>query len=103
MGTRDKLSNQAQNLKGKVEETVGTAIGDDDMRAEGKMDQRKAALKGVGEKVKDAASKLSAHELDAARSNGPAPGLTYPRPSAKPGHRSGLILLQIDFECLSTV
>ena len=58
MGTRDKLSNQAQDLKGKVEETVGTAIGDDDMRAEGKMDQRKAALKGVGEKVKDAASKL---------------------------------------------
>jgi hypothetical protein len=28
------------------------------MRAKGKMDQRKAALKGVGEKVKDAASKL---------------------------------------------
>jgi uncharacterized protein YjbJ (UPF0337 family) len=28
---------------GKVEETVGTAIGDDDMRAEGKMDQGKAA------------------------------------------------------------
>jgi hypothetical protein len=28
------------------------------MRAEGKMDQRKAAQKGVGEKVKDAASKL---------------------------------------------
>ena len=42
----------------KVEETVGTAIGDDHMRAKGKMDQRKAALKGVGEKVKDAASKL---------------------------------------------
>ena len=54
MGTRDKLSNQAQNLKGKVEETVG----DDHMRAKGKMDQRKAALKGVGEKVKDAASRL---------------------------------------------
>jgi len=58
MGTRDKLSNQAQNLKGKVEETVGTAIGDDHMRAEGKMDQYTAALKGVGKKVKDAASKL---------------------------------------------
>jgi uncharacterized protein YjbJ (UPF0337 family) len=58
MGTRDKVSNQAQDLKGKVEETVGEAIGDDRMKAEGKMDQRKAALKGVGEKVKDAASKL---------------------------------------------
>jgi uncharacterized protein YjbJ (UPF0337 family) len=58
MGTRDKVSNQIQDLKGKVEETVGTAIGDDHMIAKGKMDQRKAALKGVGEKVKDAASKL---------------------------------------------
>jgi uncharacterized protein YjbJ (UPF0337 family) len=58
MGTRDKVSNQTQNLKGKVEETVGTAIGDDHMRAEGETDQRKAALKGVGEKVKDAASRL---------------------------------------------
>ncbi len=58
MGKRDKVSNQIQDLKGKVEETVGTAIGDDHMRAKGKMDQRKAALKGVGEKLKDAASKL---------------------------------------------
>jgi uncharacterized protein YjbJ (UPF0337 family) len=58
MGTRDEVSNQTQNLKGKVEETVGTAIGDHHMRAEGETDQRKAALKGVGEKVKDAASKL---------------------------------------------
>ena len=58
MGKRDKVSNQVQDLKGKVKETVGTAIGDDHMRAKGKMDQRKAALKGVGEKLKDAASKL---------------------------------------------
>jgi uncharacterized protein YjbJ (UPF0337 family) len=54
MGTRDRVSDQTQDLKGKVEETVG----DDHMRAKGKMDQRKAALKGVGEKVKDAASRL---------------------------------------------
>ncbi|MGA3354560.1 MAG: CsbD family protein [Acidimicrobiales bacterium] len=59
MGTRDKVSNQAQNLKGKVEETVGTAIGSHHMRAKGKTDQRKAALKGAGEKVKDVASKLA--------------------------------------------
>jgi len=59
MGTRDKVSNQAQDLKGKVEETVGEAIGDDRMKAEGKMDQRKGAQKGVGEKVKDAASTLA--------------------------------------------
>ena len=58
MGTRAKASNQAQNLRGKLKETVGTAIGNDQMRAKGKIDQSKAALKGVGEKVKDAASKL---------------------------------------------
>jgi uncharacterized protein YjbJ (UPF0337 family) len=58
MGTRGKVSNQAQNLIAKVEETVGTSIGDDHMRAKGKIDQRKAAQKGVGEKVEDAASKL---------------------------------------------
>jgi uncharacterized protein YjbJ (UPF0337 family) len=58
VGTRDKASNQAQNLKGKLKETVGTATGNDHLRAKGKMDQKKAALKGVGEKVKDAASKL---------------------------------------------
>jgi len=58
VGTKDKASNQAQNLKGKLKETVGNTIGNDRMRAKGKMDQSKAALKGVGEKVKDAASKL---------------------------------------------
>ena len=58
MGTRDKVSNEAQDPIGKLEETVGKAIGDDHMRAKGKMDQRKAALKGVGKKVKDVASKL---------------------------------------------
>jgi uncharacterized protein YjbJ (UPF0337 family) len=57
MGTRDKVSNQTQNLIGKVAETVGTAIGDEHLRAKGKMDQGRAALKGVGEKVKDTVSK----------------------------------------------
>jgi uncharacterized protein YjbJ (UPF0337 family) len=58
MGTRDKASNEAQDLKGKVKETVGSAIGDDDLRAKGKTDQAKSALKDVGEKVKDAASSV---------------------------------------------
>ncbi|HWW54298.1 MAG TPA: CsbD family protein [Acidimicrobiales bacterium] len=58
MGTKDKASNEAQDLKGKVKETVGSAIGDDDLRAKGKADQAKSALKDVGEKVKDAASSV---------------------------------------------
>ena len=54
MGTKDKASNQAQNLKGKVKEVAG----DDKLRAKGKADQTKASLKGAGEKVKDAASNV---------------------------------------------
>lgn len=58
MGTRDKASNKLQDVKGKVEETVGQAIGDEDLEDEGKTDQVKASVKDVGEKVKDAASEI---------------------------------------------
>ena len=63
MGTRDKASNRAQDLKGKMKEKVGTATGNKDLRAKGKTDQAKAGLKDAGEKVKDAASNVK----DAAR------------------------------------
>ena len=58
MGTKDKASNQAQNLKGKVKEAAGKVTGDDKLRAKGKADQTKASLKGAGESVKDAASNV---------------------------------------------
>jgi uncharacterized protein YjbJ (UPF0337 family) len=58
MGTHDKASNKLQDLKGKVKETVGKATGDDDLEHKGKTDQVKASVKGVGEKVKDAASEI---------------------------------------------
>jgi len=58
MGTQDKASNKAQDVKGKVEETVGKAIGDEELERKGKTDQAKSAVKDVGEKVKDAASKV---------------------------------------------
>lgn len=58
MGTRDKASNKVQDVKGRVEETVGKATGDEDLENEGRSDQMKASLKDVGEKVKDAASEL---------------------------------------------
>lgn len=58
MGTQDKASNKLQDVKGKVKETVGRATGDEDLENKGKTDQVKASLKGVGEKVKDAASEV---------------------------------------------
>jgi uncharacterized protein YjbJ (UPF0337 family) len=56
MGTKDKASNRAQDLKGRVKESVGSATGNDDLKRQGTADQTKAALKDSGEKVKDAAS-----------------------------------------------
>lgn len=58
MGTQDKASNKLQDVKGKVKETVGKATGDDDLESKGNTDQAKAAVKDVGEKVKDAASDI---------------------------------------------
>jgi uncharacterized protein YjbJ (UPF0337 family) len=54
MGLDDKMKNAAQNAKGEVKEHVGGAVGDEDMQAEGKVDQASADLKQAGEKVKDA-------------------------------------------------
>ncbi len=58
MGTQDKASNKAQDIKGKVKETVGKTTGDEEVERKGETDQAKAAVKDVGEKAKDAASKL---------------------------------------------
>jgi uncharacterized protein YjbJ (UPF0337 family) len=58
MGTRDKASNKALDLKGKVKETVGKVTGDEDREDEGKVDQTEAALRDSAEKAKDAVSKV---------------------------------------------
>jgi uncharacterized protein YjbJ (UPF0337 family) len=58
MGTKDKASNRAQDLKGKVKEKVGSATGNTDLKTKGKTDQAKSGLKDAGEKVKDAASNV---------------------------------------------
>jgi uncharacterized protein YjbJ (UPF0337 family) len=54
MGLDDKVSNEAQDLKGQAKEHVGRATDDEQLEAEGKGDQVKANLKQAGEKVKDA-------------------------------------------------
>jgi uncharacterized protein YjbJ (UPF0337 family) len=54
MGLDDKVDNKAEEVGGKVKESVGEATNDEDLRAEGKGDQASANLKQAGEKVKDA-------------------------------------------------
>ncbi|NUS45868.1 MAG: CsbD family protein [Mycobacteriaceae bacterium] len=50
----DKARNKAEELAGKVKESVGKAADDETLRNEGKGDQVKSDLKQAGEKVKDA-------------------------------------------------
>ena len=54
MTSTDKVKNTAQQAKGKVKETVGSATGTDDLEAEGQAEQVVGNLKQAGEKVKDA-------------------------------------------------
>jgi uncharacterized protein YjbJ (UPF0337 family) len=58
VSTSDKASNKAQEVKGKVKETTGKAVGNESLEAEGAADQTKADVKQAGEKVKDAAKSL---------------------------------------------
>jgi uncharacterized protein YjbJ (UPF0337 family) len=58
MGTRDKASNRALDLKGKVKETVGKVTHNEDLEDEGRVDQAEAALRDAAEKAKDAVSRL---------------------------------------------
>ncbi|GGF15589.1 CsbD family protein [Subtercola lobariae] len=53
MGVGDKISNAAEDAKGKAKETVGKATNNDSQVAEGKADQASAGAKNVGEDVKD--------------------------------------------------
>ena len=54
MGLDDKISNTAENAKGKAKEAAGKVTDDERLEAEGKADQAGADLKQAGEKVKDA-------------------------------------------------
>ncbi|MEJ2869164.1 CsbD family protein [Actinomycetospora sp. OC33-EN08] len=54
MSGADKAENKGEELKGKVKESAGSAVGNESLEAEGKADQTKSSLKQAGEKVKDA-------------------------------------------------
>ncbi|WP_214411500.1 CsbD family protein [Sphaerisporangium fuscum] len=58
MSADDKISNKAQEMKGKVKQGVGDVTGDEELRAEGQADESKGKLKQAGERVKDAAKNV---------------------------------------------
>ena len=52
----DKAKNKAEEMTGRGKEEIGERTGDDDLKAEGQVDQAEGNLKQAGEKVKDAFS-----------------------------------------------
>jgi uncharacterized protein YjbJ (UPF0337 family) len=55
MSLIDKARHKLEDAKGKVKETTGKAIGNEQMEYEGKAEQGKANLKQSGEHIRDAA------------------------------------------------
>ena len=53
MGLGDKIDNKAEELKGKTKVAAGKATDDEELEAEGHVDQVKGNIKQAGEKVKD--------------------------------------------------
>ena len=54
MSESKKADNKADELVGKVKETVGRTVGNKSLEAEGRAEQGKANVKQAGEKIKDA-------------------------------------------------
>jgi uncharacterized protein YjbJ (UPF0337 family) len=53
MNAEDKVKNTAETAKGKAKEGVGTATGNESLKAEGRADQARGDLKQAFEKIKD--------------------------------------------------
>ncbi len=58
MSDSAKTGAKADEAKGKIKETVGHAVGNEDLEAEGRADQAKGHLREAGEKAKDAAKDI---------------------------------------------
>lgn len=56
MGLGDKISNAAEEAKGKVKESVGDMTDNEQLEAEGRVDQGKAEVKQGVEDVKEGAA-----------------------------------------------
>ena len=65
MGVGDDMKNAAEKMGGKVKEGVGKVTRNEDLEAEGRVDQAKAAAKQAGQDVKDAAKKAGDNVRDA--------------------------------------
>lgn len=55
MSMADKAKHEGEEMKGKVKEGVGDAVGNESLQREGKSDQASGNTKQAGDKVKDAA------------------------------------------------
>ncbi len=55
MGIDDRISNKAEDLKGRAKEAAGSATDNDRLKAEGQADQASAGLK---DKIEDAKDKV---------------------------------------------
>jgi len=53
----DDAKHNAEKLVGKAKEHIGDATDNEDLEAEGKLDQAKASAKKIGDDVKDAFDK----------------------------------------------
>lgn len=53
MGFGDKISNAAEQAKGKIKETIGDLTDNEQLEAEGRLDQGKGKFKEGVEDVKD--------------------------------------------------
>ncbi|NXY95736.1 CsbD family protein [Streptomyces sp. BR123] len=53
MAAGKKAKNVGKNLKGKVKETTGKAVGNESLEAKGKIEQTAADAKQTGRKAKD--------------------------------------------------
>ncbi len=56
MGTRNKIANTAQHVKGTIKATIGKATGSKKLQRKGLTDQVASNAKSVGEDVKNAAA-----------------------------------------------
>lgn len=58
MSASDKAEAKTEQGKGKIKETVGHAVGNERMEAEGRGDQAKGDVRDAAEKAKEAAKKM---------------------------------------------
>jgi uncharacterized protein YjbJ (UPF0337 family) len=54
MSFEDKISNKAQELRGRIKRNTGQVTGDRRLEAEGRAEERSGHLRQAGEKIKDA-------------------------------------------------